>query len=233
VERQLALREEWKPEQVARMQLRLASLVTIVAGAIASEWLLASLGIHGHLLGALQGIAVGSIGFTSVVLHRRLVKRAVYRLATEAEHLALLQGMPDGELVRVRGRVAARPGSMAPNNVVFDRTIFGQFVHERAVDFALINADGMEIWIDTEGAQLLHPQGTAELGGRSVIIGDTVEVLGWKDRRVDPSVRDRLDRDEPMRVTLRAGKALPLLIVPIQDALPPASSPRALPAARG
>jgi hypothetical protein len=119
------------------------------------------------------------------------------------------------------------------DGVVFDRTILGQLVRERAVDFTLIDTNDQEIWIDTECAQLLRPQGTTELGSRTVIIGDTVEVLGWKDRRVDPSVRERLDRDEPMRVTLRAGKALPLLIVPVQGALPPAASPRALPAARG
>jgi hypothetical protein len=34
-------------------------------------------------------------------------------------------------------------------------------------------------------------------------------------------------------VTLRAGKSLPLLIVPVQSVLPAASSPRALPPSLG
>ena len=45
--------------------------------------------------------------------------------------------------------------------------------------------------------------------------GDEVEVVGYKSRRVDPSVASRLERDTPMRATLRSGKNLPLVIAPV------------------
>ncbi len=45
--------------------------------------------------------------------------------------------------------------------------------------------------------------------------GDLVEVVGYKSRTVDPRVQSRLERDTPMRATLRTGRELPLLISPI------------------
>jgi len=42
--------------------------------------------------------------------------------------------------------------------------------------------------------------------------GDRVEAVGYKSRRVDPSVVDRLARETPMRATLRSGKDLPLIL---------------------
>jgi hypothetical protein len=45
--------------------------------------------------------------------------------------------------------------------------------------------------------------------------GAEVEVVGYKSRVVDPTVAERLERDTPMRATLRAGHELPLLIAPV------------------
>jgi hypothetical protein len=42
--------------------------------------------------------------------------------------------------------------------------------------------------------------------------GDEVEAVGYKSRKVDPTVVDRLARETPMRATLRAGKDLPLIL---------------------
>lgn len=42
--------------------------------------------------------------------------------------------------------------------------------------------------------------------------GDEVEVVGYKSRRVDLAMADRMFRETPMRATLRAGKDLPLII---------------------
>lgn len=42
--------------------------------------------------------------------------------------------------------------------------------------------------------------------------GDQVEIVGFKSRTVDPTVAMRLERDTPMRATLRAGRELPLII---------------------
>jgi hypothetical protein len=53
--------------------------------------------------------------------------------------------------------------------------------------------------------------------------GESVEIVGYKSRVVDPSVATRLGRDEPYRATLRGGQALPLLISPSRS---PASGPR-------
>ena len=55
----------------------------------------------------------------------------------------------------------------------------------------------------------------AVLAGEVVICeGDEVEIVGYKSRSIDPTVAIRMERDTPERVTLRAGKALPLLIAP-------------------
>jgi len=42
--------------------------------------------------------------------------------------------------------------------------------------------------------------------------GDVVEAVGYKSRKVDPTVLDRLARETPMRATLRAGKELPVIL---------------------
>jgi hypothetical protein len=44
--------------------------------------------------------------------------------------------------------------------------------------------------------------------------GDEVELVGYKTRVVDPTVGERLERETPMRATLRSGRDLPLLIAP-------------------
>jgi hypothetical protein len=44
--------------------------------------------------------------------------------------------------------------------------------------------------------------------------GETVEIVGYKSRTIDPTVAMRMERDTPFRATLRGGRALPLLIVP-------------------
>jgi hypothetical protein len=44
--------------------------------------------------------------------------------------------------------------------------------------------------------------------------GDEIEVVGYKNRVVDVSVEARLERDTPLRATLRAGRALPVILSP-------------------
>jgi hypothetical protein len=44
--------------------------------------------------------------------------------------------------------------------------------------------------------------------------GDTIEIVGYKSRTVDPTVATRLERDTPFRATLKGGQNLPLLIAP-------------------
>jgi hypothetical protein len=47
--------------------------------------------------------------------------------------------------------------------------------------------------------------------------GDSVEIVGYKSRVVDPRFASRLAREEPYRATLRGGQALPLLISPLRS----------------
>jgi hypothetical protein len=47
--------------------------------------------------------------------------------------------------------------------------------------------------------------------------GELVEVVGYKTRVVDETISDRLERDTPLRATLRGGKELPLLISPSEN----------------
>jgi hypothetical protein len=42
--------------------------------------------------------------------------------------------------------------------------------------------------------------------------GDLVEAVGYKSRKVDPTVVERLARETPMRATLRGGKDLPVIL---------------------
>ena len=45
--------------------------------------------------------------------------------------------------------------------------------------------------------------------------GQMVEIVGYKNRAVDPTLVERLERETPMRATVRSGKELPLLISPL------------------
>ncbi len=42
--------------------------------------------------------------------------------------------------------------------------------------------------------------------------GDLVEAVGYKSRKIDPSIVERMARETPMRATLRAGKDLPVIL---------------------
>jgi hypothetical protein len=46
--------------------------------------------------------------------------------------------------------------------------------------------------------------------------GEEIEVVGYKNRSVDPTVEARLMRDTPIRTSLRGGRELPLLISPLR-----------------
>ena len=40
--------------------------------------------------------------------------------------------------------------------------------------------------------------------------GDSVEIVGYKSRTIDPTIATRLERDTPFRATLKGGRNLPL-----------------------
>jgi hypothetical protein len=124
------------------------------------------------------------------------------------------------------------------------------FFHEAAVDFMLVAPNGEEIAMYVEGARLIVPHPplrelvgdeiervdrlpfapliglkryrAKKLQGGEMLLqdGDAVEVVGYKRRIVDPTVTERLERETPMRTTLRSGRQLPLIITPVYEPAP-------------
>lgn len=45
-----------------------------------------------------------------------------------------------------------------------------------------------------------------------LVAGDLVEAVGYKARKIDPTVLDRMARETPMRATLRSGRDLPVIL---------------------
>ena len=190
------------------------------------------------MLHFLSGSGVGGLLFCGLVstsalaaraLAGRKIKAALRQLAREAERLPALQGLSDGDLVRVRGHVAQREGGPVPDGIVYERRIEDRIVHERAVDFAVASEMLGHVWVDVADARLLHPSGDqARLGAWTLRVGDEVEVLGWKARTADQRLV-RFEREDPVRVVLRSGKALPLLVIPGDvRALPASASAKVL-----
>jgi hypothetical protein len=120
-----------------------------------------------------------------------------------------------------------------------------RLVHHAAVDFDLIDDTQQPVTIEVAGARLLAPElesaeypaarfhsqpltpslarvmatrmPSSPVDASEILLrdGDLVEVVGYKSRTVDPRVQSRLERDTPMRATLRTGRDLPLLISPL------------------
>ncbi len=69
------------------------------------------------------------------------------------------------------------------------------------------NADGVRIGRSDKGA----------ITAGEIVLrdGDEVEVVGYKSRSVDPTIEMRLERDTPIRATLRSGRELPLIVPPV------------------
>jgi hypothetical protein len=228
---------EWLPEQ-AQASKRTVNKWSWGLGTVAM-FVGSYLCVMSHLQGAaaigawlvfLIVTGPGANLITNRIAGRRAMER-LRRLATDTEHLHQLGGIGDGELVRARGRVKLRAAEELappmPPGAVFVRRRTKTEVQERAIDFSLVDETLGEVWVDVGSARLLHPSGEQErLGDLTLRVGDQVEVLGWKSRTIDPSLGDRLDRQDPVRVVLRAGRSLPLLIVPIGPAVLTASTER-------
>jgi len=68
--------------------------------------------------------------------------------------------------------------------------------------------------VPTDRNLKIHPRNPVTAGEVVISDGDEVEVVGYKSRTVDMTIEARMERETPMRVTLRAGKELPLLVSP-------------------
>ncbi len=233
---------EWLPRsyRLRRYTIQVGGFVAMAVGAYFLFGLMLAAG--SFLAMCLEIVAsVTAVDIVQKSLLGRLNQTALQSLASSVEDLRQLARLSDGECVRARGRVQLRGGQTLSSDadwsiaagVVYARR--AQFVlrqgdiivDERAVDFALVDESLGEVWVDVAEARLADLQGP---GVSCIRAGDLVEVVGIKSRQVDQTMSDRLDRETPMRITLRSGSGLPLLIVPIREqAALKSAEPRALP----
>jgi hypothetical protein len=71
-------------------------------------------------------------------------------------------------------------------------------------------------WTDKRAKKLAKGKKPPQVSAGEYLLrdGDEVEVVGYKNRTVDVSVESRLERDTPLRATLRSGRELPLILSP-------------------
>ena len=155
----------------------------------------------------------------------RLRSKAILRgEAHDIGSARLLSASTDGELVRLRGIARALDGrsvagfpdfvfvaEITPSKTTRDFDL----VVDRAVEFLLVDEGGASVLIDVANARYLH--GIERVGDPTAVgvrIGDRIEVIGRKGRRVDQSM-ERMERDMPERATIGESKNVPLLIIPI------------------
>jgi hypothetical protein len=174
-------------------------------------------------------------------------RKEIAALAGDPEKLRGLLARDDGELVRVRGRIlgpAVSPASSTlESEVVWQREVSREWyrlfgtkipltgslrkVHERAVDFLITDEEGEPCWVDVADARLISfDDHQHELGQHALRAGDLVDVIGRKDRRVDPRAGVGYGREAPTMNALRASPTRPLLVFKVE------AEPRRLPAPR-
>lgn len=199
------------------------------------------------LLGGAGAVAAGD-GAGKAVLRRQL-----QRLSRGELPLAELDARPEGELVVVRGTIeAAAPlhGTLVETPGVYRRLVLaarGTWVHEAAVDFALVDAHGTRILVQAAGARWLvpgremveYPAGrfreaglppllaarvaareTVEAYERVLPVGAAVQLVGYKTASPDATGTVRDYRLPPERATLCSGPDLPLVITALSDLAP-------------
>jgi hypothetical protein len=234
-----ALQQDWQLEEVAATWTRPAvseaawfvgtlSLMVYCYSSLAhfSCWPLAGL------------IATTAASFVGArVWRRKLVRKAITALAGDPESLRSLLARGDGELVRVRGRVIGPAASQASvtlsEGVVWQREVSREWyrllhtkipltgnlrnVHERAVDFLIADEEGEPCWVDVSDARFMSLDDRHHLVGQHELrIGDLVDLIGRKDRRVDPRAGVGYGRDAPTMNALRASPTRPLLVFKVE-----------------
>jgi hypothetical protein len=71
-------------------------------------------------------------------------------------------------------------------------------------------------WLEQRAKRQRKRKRAPEMSASEFLLrdGDEIEVVGYKNRVVDVSVESRLERDTPLRATLRSGRELPVIISP-------------------
>lgn len=230
----------------------------VVSGSV---WGGAGLAIGGALVAApvasivlWKGLVLGGVG-AAVAGERAghaMFARQLRKLARGEVELAEVGQRAEGELVVVRGTVdAAEPltGLLRDTPGVYRRMVFAagkKWVHEAAVDFALIDDRGHRILIQAGGARWMAPgrelmtypavrftradvpdpvrrlvaatgQPTIEAAERVLTPGTAVQVVGYKTASADATGEAAGYRLPPQRATLRSGPEVPLVITSLED----------------
>jgi hypothetical protein len=139
-------------------------------------------------------------------VRRRVILRLLAAMEQEIRTAASLRDKRPGSIVRLAGCVVAltttREGAVWW--ISGGRPEDGRALVEKAYDFLLDDGTGERVRVAVSGGYLL---GTTHLRP-----GEQVNVVGFYDRMVDPTVEVHAPRSAPMRAMVRSGGELPLLI---------------------
>jgi hypothetical protein len=247
MERNHVLRADrsWLPSSV-RWQGRLASATVWGGSAVALGAVLVTAPAVLLLWKALVLAGAGS-AVAGRQIGRGVTRRQLAKVARGEVELANLNERDEGELVIVRGRIESTTpltGLLVDTVGVYRRMHWrpaGSWVHESAVDFALVDARGNRVLIQAAGARWMT-QGrepwaypvtrfdrdgvsprvrelargarspTLQAAERVLEIGTEVAVVGYKTASADVGGSVVDYRMPPQRATLRSGPDLPLVI---------------------
>ncbi len=152
--------------------------------------------MHVFIFGkGLSALALGGF-YAGDKAARSVLRRRLSRLAHGDVDLNRLKQEADGELVHVVGKVRARE-KLAEGDCVYRRVVFAvgdaRVVHEKAVDFALVDDSGETVLVHSTGARLiaLEPKLVALsddkawqfLGALQLPQGAQKAVTDWSARR--------------------------------------------------
>jgi len=242
---------DWLPAHVRRRGRLVAGAVwggagvALVGTAVAAP---ATLLLWKLLMGAGLGMAVAGERIGHAIFRRQLL-----RMARGEVELSGVGAREEGELVVVRGTIeAAAPiaGLLRDSLGVYRRMVFAsngtKYVHEAAIDFALIDERGSRILVQAAGARWLavspeamaYPSGrldredvarevralvrrnaapTVGAAERVLEVGARVQLVGYKTASADATGEAAGYRLPPQRATLRSGPDLPLVITSLAD----------------
>lgn len=242
---------DWLPAGVRRKSRIVAGAIWGAAGvALVGTVAIApmSLLVWKVFAGGGLGIAVAGQRAGHAVFRRQLTKmaRGEVQLAEVGTH-------DEGTMVVVSGTIEATApltGVLRDSAGVYRRMVIKsggtRWVHEAAVDFALIGDGGHRLLIQAGGArwlaaqpeemeypamrldrdgvdgavrQLVRANGepTIEASERILAIGTRVQIVGYKTASADATGEAQGYRLPPLRATLRSGPDLPLVITTAED----------------
>jgi hypothetical protein len=246
---------DWLPPAIKRSQKWTSATTVAAAGAGTAALGLTLVAPFAALL-LWKGVALGGIaGFwAGRGAGQRRLRRDVLRMASGEIPLSDLEKHNDGELVVAKGVVKPLDpllrGILNETEGVYRRAVFhsrGKWVHEAAVDFALLDAQGTELVVHAAGARWLAPErecfeypvaqirqridATSKLHeyfentGERVSafehvlqVGEEVQVVGYKSRTADSTGTFADYRLPPQRISLQSGPDIPLLVLRCADA---------------